>query len=191
MITGKSPAYVLTDDTKYESLMATGKVAADSLIEMVEALECDYDRLGELKSERADWLSENPGNYLEPNDPRAAAGAHWALAYPDESEELAELIAAAGECESREEALERIYEDPLSIEVRSAWTSLGEPLSADEFCILLTTGGPAVRIVGQLDNGSPSRPRLEVQDWGTPWTEYRAIEESVLESYCNCFYFGE
>ena len=59
------------------------------------------DRLEKLREHRADWLAENPGKYLDPNDPRAAAGAHWALAFPDESDELAELAElaeAAGDC---------------------------------------------------------------------------------------------
>lgn len=79
---------------KDAQLQEIGKSVAESIAEMVTALECDYDRLEELRGERSDWLSENPGKYLDPNDPRAKAGAHWALAFPDESEELAELSAA-------------------------------------------------------------------------------------------------
>ena len=42
----------------------------------------------------------------------------------------------------------------------------------EEFEILLCTGGPACRIVGDLDEScQPSSARIEHQDWGTPWTE--------------------
>ena len=169
------------DDTKYAALMAIGKSAADSISEMVAALECDYDRLEDLR------------DTLRNCDVDLANGncAYKTHEMDEMRVELAELIAEAGECESREDAEQCIQEDALSIEVRSGWTSLGDDLTAEEFCILLTTGGPAVRIVGDLSDGEPSRPRLEVQDWGTPWTEYRLIERSTLEAYCSCFYFGE
>lgn len=157
----------MNDDKKYDELMKIGKSAAASIVGMVAALECDYDRLEDLQGSNADNSSE------------------------EDKAELEELIAAAGECTSRDEAEQRIHEDALSVEVRSAWTTQGEPLTADEFCILLGTGGPAVRIVGDLTDDESSRPRLEVQDWGMPWTEYRQIEQSTLEAYVGCFYFGE
>jgi hypothetical protein len=138
-----------------------------SIVEMVAALNCDYDRLEELRDQ-------------EERD-------------ADESEELAALEAAAGECSDQDEARERIQEDALSVEVRSGWQSLGEPLEATEFCILLCTGGPAVRIVGELSQGEPSRAWIEYQDWFIPWTELVAapIERDTLLAYCQCFYFGE
>jgi hypothetical protein len=104
---------------------------------------------------------------------------------------IAEMVAAL-ECENEdEEARERIEEDALSVEIRSGWQPLGETLEPAEFCITLTTGGPAVRIIGELSDGEPSRARLEVQDWFTPWTEYRAADSDVLLAYCQCFYFGQ
>jgi hypothetical protein len=91
-----------------------------------------------------------------------------------------------------EEAQTHIQEDALSIEVRSGWRALGDTLEAEEFNILLTTGGPAVRIRGALDdNREPSRAWLEVQDWGTPWTRYYDALQEVLLAYARCFYFGE
>lgn len=94
-----------------------------------------------------------------------------------------------------EDAEQTIHEDPLSVEVRSAWHEPGkEPEQGEgEFCILLCTGGPACRIIGRLDRGEPETARLEHQDWGTPWTEWRMTqeeEEDVLR-YCQCFYFGQ
>lgn len=53
-----------------------------------------------------------------------------------------------------------------------------------------------MRIVGDLDaNCEPTRARLETQDWGTPWTEYRGAwgngGADTLLAYAQCFYFGE
>lgn len=47
-------------------------------------------------------------------------------------------------------------EDPLEILVRSGWHNLNEEAEDEEFEILLCTGGPAVRIVGELNLGQPS-----------------------------------
>jgi hypothetical protein len=60
-----------------------------------------------------------------------------------------------------------------------------------QFVILLSTGGPASRIQGELSNGEPRRAWLEVQDWGTPWTQYFGIKQDTLLAYARCFYFGE
>ena len=91
-----------------------------------------------------------------------------------------------------DEAEQAIWNDPLSVEVRSGWTAASDmPMVAEEFCILLCTGGPAVRIIGDLDNGQPSRPRIQHQDWGTQWTEYFHDNHDELESFCNKFYFGD
>lgn len=74
---------------------------------------------------------------------------------------------------------EMILEDPLSVQVRSGWQSLGEKLEPEEYEILLCTGGPAVRIVGDLKDGEPHRARMEYQDWGTPWIEYSPTSEET------------
>ena len=110
-------------------------------------------------------------------------------------ESIREMVASLHDSETGDDAREQIEQDPLSVEIRTDWHEIGsDPKDADkEYCILLCTGGPAVRIVGDLDHNEPSTARLEHQDWGTPWTEYRLSEEDeemVLE-YCRCFYFGE
>jgi hypothetical protein len=169
-------------DTKERDLQEIGANAYSCIVDMVNALECDWDRLAELREEAADLVR---GAVDDP------AGAEALEAWKQENaEELAELEAEAGEAESREDAERRIAEDPLSIEVRSGWTSLGEPLEAEDFNILLATGGPAVRIVGELSQGEPSRAWLEVQDWFTPWTEYVGASQDVLLTYARQFYFG-
>ena len=83
----------------------------------------------------------------------------------------------------KDAAREAIQEDPLSVEVRSGWVSIGGNMEPEEFQILLCTGGPAVRIMGELDeHGEPSRAWLEYQDWGTPWTHYatRGAQDALL-----------
>ena len=106
------------------------------------------------------------------------------------AEELAELEKAAGDCESREDAEQRIQEDPLSIEMSGTWEIHGTP-TADKAIILLGTGGPATRIVCELDNGEPTRAWIESQDWFKPWTEFVGSDSETLLTYCRCFYFGE
>ena len=87
-----------------------------------------------------------------------------------------------------------ILESPLSVEVRYGWYAPGaEQLSdtPDEYRIMLSWGGPAARIVGTLDiHGQPETATLEVQDWGTPWTEYTAEDPDVLLRYAQFFYYG-
>lgn len=94
-----------------------------------------------------------------------------------------------------EDARQTIQEDPLSVQLRSGWYTPGEEKpEAEEFEILLCTGGPAVRIVGDLGmHSQPERPRIQYQDWGTPWTEYFPTSEQrdALQTYCEQFYFGE
>ncbi len=172
------------------------KAQLESIKEMVAALECNYDRLEELKEQRADLESEaNDDTNTEREEARQAL-ADW----DDENgQELKDLIEAASgydvnyPCESREDAEQRIQEDPLEISVRSDWHSPGEKGEDNDFLILLCTGGPACRIRGELNNGEPCRAWLEHQDWGTPWTEYITTgdDHDALLTYARCFYFGE
>jgi hypothetical protein len=92
-----------------------------------------------------------------------------------------------------DDATDRIQESPLSVDVRSGWHSPGSSPEPDEYQILLTWGGPAARITGNLDNyGQPCSARLERQDWGTPWTTHQSHYSSpVLLTYAAAFYFGD
>lgn len=164
-----------------ERLTEVGTSAMDSIRCMVAALNCDYDRLEELRDERDDHDTSEL----------------WAYQNPDDAKELAELeadAAANGDtCESREDAEERIQEDALSLEFRSGWVTDKTAMEAEEYCLLLTTGGPAVRIIGEIEQGEATSARLEVQDWGTPWTEHFTTgdDHEALMDYVRCFYFGE
>lgn len=168
-----------------------GKPALDSIREMVAALECDYERLQELRDERDGFIPDDAEEGQdEARDGEPSWAELWAKEYPDDAEELADLEDAAGDCESQDDARERIQEDPLSVEVRSGWVLPGADMEAEDFCILLSTGGPAVRIRGELADGEPHRAWLEVQDWGKPWTEhYESGAADVLLAYSRCFCF--
>ena len=100
----------------------------------------------------------------------------------------------ANDDEAREEAEQTIQEDPLSVQVRSGWHMPGEKADNEEFEILLCTGGPAVRIIGELDeHNEPERAKIEFQDWFTSWMDYLldSEEEEDVLTYCRSFYFGE
>jgi len=96
--------------------------------------------------------------------------------------------------EIREAAILEIKERPLEVCFRSGWEPAncwgnGKAIDPAEIYILLTTGGPAVRIRGEwnqhletLDN-----PILEIQDWGTSWERYYEKDfDEILLSFVNC-----
>lgn len=161
---------------KTAELQEIGRNAYAAIKEMVDALQLDWERLEELKEQRDDWGDDDGTWYTD----------------TDERDELEELLKLAGDCEDEDDARQRIDEDPLSLQVRADWREPGsddnEPV---EFCLLLTTGGPAVRIIGELSNFEPTHATLQVQDWGTPWTDYTDADQDVLLAYAKCFYFGE
>ena len=123
------------------------------------------------------------------------------------SETIAEMIRALEAAlnidadEPAYSARDAITDAALSVEVRSGWYS---PCDADpepvEYQILLTTGGPSLRITGQLGGyGEPGTAHLEYQDWGAPWTRYHPAHGEPLFDTHNAdvltfaqqFYFGD
>lgn len=93
-----------------------------------------------------------------------------------------------------DEITERMYETPLSIQVRSGWQTPGQEMVPEEYCILLTTGGPALQITGDLDQYRQAvSAYLEYQDWFTPWTKHilNSQEQLALEWFVSLFYYGE
>jgi hypothetical protein len=115
-------------------------------------------------------------------------------------------VTLQGEDLDADEIRELIEESVLSVEVRAGWYSpTGDQLDnrPEEFMILLTCGGPALRIVGELDDHcQPNNARLEWQDWGTPWTRFAIYDDGVtiqeasaaesdVLTFAQCFYFGE
>jgi hypothetical protein len=180
------------DAKRYEEskqLQNIGRSCFESIADMVAALECDYDRLEELRDAR-DGYEPTEVSARDRCDPAYQMPGSWAQENEEDAEELAELEKAAGDCELREDAEQRIQEDPLSIELAGTW-SIGDTPTADKAIILLGTGGPATRIVCELSDGEPSRAWIESQDWFKPWTEFVGGDSETLLTYCRCFYFGE
>jgi len=176
---------------KLAGARSQGQAQFDSIKEMVEALDgCEKAAREEGWTPYTDefgvacWRNEDGSTF---------AGT---------AEQLCEADDIPAE---RDEEVERaIHEDALSVEVRSGWYTPGDRCDRmankpAEYCILLCTGGPACRIVGQLsEHGEPETATMEVQDWGTPWTPIRPMvgpddynSEPVMLAYARCFYFGE
>ena len=117
----------------------------------------------------------------------------------DTIKEMVEQLQAAQESNNNtdcEKAEQTIHDDPLEVDVRSDWHTPGDPdfSKPSEYKILLCTGGPAVRIIGDLSRYSvPENANLEYQDWFTPWEEYplNSDDEQILLTYAQQFYFGE
>ena len=98
----------------------------------------------------------------------------------------------------QEAVTEYAQEMPLTVLVRSGWHFPGTPeQQPEEFEILLSTGGPACRIIGELDRGSVAwqsgcRPVMQHQEWFKPWTEISYdIDTNALLWFCEQFYYGE
>jgi len=110
-----------------------------------------------------------------------------------ESVRLGGLALYGDEWLDLEELEERARERPLSVLVRSAWSAPGSELQPVEYEILLCTGGPAVRIRGELsEHGEPTSARLEAQDWFAPWeTQPTTTDENwALVEFALLFWFG-
>ena len=96
-----------------------------------------------------------------------------------------------------DEIQDEINNDPLSVSVRDGWYYPGtESDGPEEFEILLSTGGPATRIVGTLNSyGEVENFHIEVQDWFQPWTSFARMTDEqgdLLKAwYLSQFYFGE
>lgn len=110
--------------------------------------------------------------------------------------------------EKREQCEEAMRESALSVEVRSPWYGIDqiEIPPPSEFRIVLSMGGPALQLRGELDAyGEPKRYslRLEWQDWDTRWTEFQHYHTGpatfenwkeyldVLHWFVGLFYYGE
>lgn len=105
---------------------------------LVAALECDYDRLADLR------------------DMKDECDAGTSLT-EDDADELATLESDAGDCKDQDEARERIQEDPLSIEFRTGWMTGREVVEREDWAeakILLATGGPAVHRIERWSTAS-------------------------------------
>ncbi len=109
-------------------------------------------------------------------------------------QDIAQLVARLLNEDERESAQQQIQEGPLSVLVRDGWRQPGQAVQdgPEEYEILLSTGGPALRIYGKLGaHDEPESAELQAQDWGTQWTRVPDCEEETLLDYARCFYFGD
>jgi hypothetical protein len=111
------------------------------------------------------------------NEAKEQAAAHY--------ESILQLVQ-----EAKEDGSYCVHDSPLCLMYRSGWQTIGEKLGPAEYQILLMTGGPAVRIVGDLDmDGVPTTATLQFSNWFHPWSDYLACEPDVLLAYARSFYF--
>jgi len=99
-----------------------------------------------------------------------------------------------GEVLTEEKIITRIQELPLSLEIQSCWHSPGQTAIEGRFQILLCTGGPAVRIIGDLDKYyTPDSARLQMQDWLLDWKDFwlSSYDEEILLDFSRLFSFSE
>lgn len=118
-------------------------------------------------------------------------------------EEIRDAYRAAGDpkllSNEQEDIIERLREQALSVLVREPWHSPSEKMGAVEYEILLTTGGPGLRVWGELDGyGEPASADLEMQDWGVPWRKawpWESTDEAEAKAavmwFASLFWFGE
>lgn len=98
--------------------------------------------------------------------------------------------------DARETARDALTDNALEVSVRSGWYTPGTAGGSgkpEEYRILLCTGGPAVRIIGDLGQYNElDCAVLQYQDWGTPWTTYPldADEHAALLRYAAFHYFN-
>ena len=109
---------------------------------------------------------------------------------------MGDLEAVRDDDEKREDVEQVIQESILEVAIRLGWHQIGKPEDAGkEFMLLLCTGGPAVRVRGELDQyNNPENVVIEHQDWFTLWQEFTGltdVEEKALLNYACQFYFGE
>lgn len=173
------------DGTDNAELQA--KAQYESIVDLLAGIEFDYDEYESIQSD-IECTVDSLNDAIEAGDVDQIQIDNQCL-----FRLLADLdeMGDKPEFDNEDEAREAAQDNALDVQVRSGWQGVGETLEADEFMILLCTGGPAVRIRGELDNGTPSRAWMEYQDWGTPWTQYHGARQSILVEYASIFYFGE
>lgn len=90
----------------------------------------------------------------------------------------------------RESIDEQAREWPLSVEYRcSGWQLSATACEPDEFRILISWGGPAVAVFGDIScSGYPVDPELKGQDWGVSW-ESVDCDSEALQWFCELFVF--
>lgn len=93
---------------------------------------------------------------------------------------------------------EYAQEQALSVEIRCAeWHTPGDEYgTADDFRIVLCTGGPHVEIRGKLNKWTEPEEGAELyaQDWFTGLEAFNDYDDDAAEAldwFCALFYYGE
>jgi len=101
------------------------------------------------------------------------------------------LLDSDEDCEALEEEARTLA---LSLEVRSDWHSVGDNLEPTQGRLLITTGGPALQVLLDIDDNEGSDPRLQIADWGRNWTDYKPKGGQdawdALDWFAGLWYFG-
>ena len=90
--------------------------------------------------------------------------------------------------ERAEEGKTAIQENPLEIKTGKEFDG------TRTYMILLGTGGPAARIIGELSEyDEPDSAEFQFQDWFEPWTTAQTTKEEreTMIEYARHFYFEE
>jgi hypothetical protein len=176
------------DDQRKQSHDETGQCAYEAIVELLDGL---YD--WQTAAEAEGWTGPHKDKYGVTffSDPTVVGKATWACSSWKELCKAMDI-----EPERSESGEQAILEDPLSVMVRDGWRSPSGQVDEgpEEYEILLSTGGPATRIIGKLNKYSePETASLQVQDWFVPWQEWRGegFSEETLLTYARCFYYGD
>ena len=92
-----------------------------------------------------------------------------------------------------DEIINELCQWPASVQVRSGWHDSPSNFKAEHFKIELSGGGPATRIIGELDNNCHVwSVQPQHQNWGTPWTDLLLDKEQTdaVMWFANLFYYG-
>jgi len=139
---------------------------------------------------RLNHAQECDGAHCDLTTEEIFAGINTAYSEGDEADDE-----EREEYHDEEQARERIQEDALEVSVMAdTWTSPGEELKADAYRVLITYGGPACQVKGDLDEHMmPESAEIQHQDWSTPWTTLPTTSEQddALLEYARQFYFGD
>ena len=76
--------------------------------------------------------------------------------------------------------IDRVNETPLSLEVKADdWQSLEDSrdIEPTKGRLLLSTGGPAAQIIGDIEGDYMANVEIQFQDWLKPWESIRTNSE--------------
>jgi hypothetical protein len=130
-------------------------------------------------------------------DAAGVRAAEWMREQLDALEAARTKADGGGE---EDEARDQIENSALSVQVRDGWRQPG-PMTPrfieggpEEYEILISTGGPASRIIGKLgEHCEVDSAEFQFQDWFKPWTtaDLSEAEAATVLEWAQTFYFGE